>query len=208
MVKKAMDAQAIERERSRILAQAQCVLEQGDFRDISMRKLAGKLGFTATTIYRYFASKEELFLSLLVVGFTRLYEGIAARIADKQPVCERLQAALEEYIRFGIEEKGYYNIMFASEYPECRKYKDPRETVLSMEAERISFGIVELIGEAVVQAGGDEDDPPQSRIAAAWAMLHGFVSLYNCGMLANVAGDMKAARLGFVQRVMALLCPN
>ena len=207
MAKKAMDAQGVERERSRILAQAQRLLEQGGFRDISMRKLAGKLGFTATTIYRYFTSKDELFLSLLVIGFTRLYEGIAARISEKQQVCERLQAGLEEYIRFGIEEKGYYNIMFASDYPECQEYSGPREAALAQEAQRISFGIVGLIGEIVMQAGDGEADSPQSRIAAAWAMLHGFVSLYNCGMLGNVAGDMQAARDGFVQRVMGLLCP-
>ena len=208
MAKKAMDAQGVERERSRILAQAQRVLEQGGFRDISMRKLADKLGFTATTIYRYFASKDELFLSLLVVGFTRLYEGIAARVAEEKPVRQRLQAGLEEYIRFGIEEKGYYNIMFASDYPECREYSDPRETALAQEAQRISFGIVALIGEIVKQAGGGETESPQNRIAAAWAMLHGFVSLTNCGMLGNVAGDMNAARESFIQRVMTLLCPE
>lgn len=208
MAKKAMDAPGVQRERSRILAQAQHVLEQGGFRDISMRKLAAKLGFTATTIYRYFASKDELFLSLLVIGFTRLYEGMTARIAEKQQVRERLQAGLDEYIRFGTEEKGYYNIMFASDYPECREYGDPRETALAQEAQRISFGIVTLIGEIVTQAGEAETEPPQSRIAAAWAMLHGFVSLYNCGMLGNVAGDIQAARDSFVTRVMRLLSPN
>lgn len=203
-----MDAESVQRERSRILTQAQRLLEQGGFEHISMRKLGAKLGVTATTIYRYFASKEELYLSLLVIGFTRLYEGIAARISEQQTPRERLQAALEEYIRFGIQEKGYYNIMFASDYPECREYGDPREAAAAQEAERISFGIVSLIGEAVMQTGCTDAEPPQSRIAGAWAMLHGFVSLYNCGMLGNVAGDMEAARESVMRRAMALLCPN
>ena len=206
LVKKAMDAQGVERERARILAQAQRLVEQGSLRDLSMRKLAAKLGITATTIYRYFTSKDELFLSLLKVGFSRMYDGMAARMAEQREARGRLQAGIEEYIRFGITEKGYYGIMFASDYPECRQYGDPREEATAQEASRISFQILGLMVEALAQCGGAE--PPESRIAAVWAMLHGFVSLRNCGMLGNVAGDMEAVRQGFVRLVMSMLCPE
>lgn len=208
MAKKPMDAQGVERERSRILAQAQNILEEGGVRDISMRKLAAKLGFTATTIYRYFASKDELFLSLLVVGFSRLRDRITARVAQEQHACEQLSAGLDEYICFGIEEKRYYNIMFASDYPECRPYGDPREAAAAQEANRISLGIFEMIGNILAKASPASAEPPQCQLAAVWTMLHGFVSLYNCGALGNVTEDVQTLRETYVQRVMRLLCPD
>ena len=153
----------MEQARSRILAQAQQVIEEGGSRYLSMRTLAAKLGVTATTIYRYFASKDELFLSLLVVGFNRLLVGIAARAEQEPQACEKLKAAISEYIRFGIEEKGYYNMMFAGDYPECREYADPREAAAAQEAARISLCVAGLFAEIASQAAQRSPVPESHR---------------------------------------------
>lgn len=193
-----MGPHGVNKERMRILEQAQRVVEQGGFKDLSMRTLAARLGFTATTIYRYFASKDELFLSLLVVGFTRLRDGILARVAGLEPPREQLAAGFDEYIRFGIEEKSYYNMMFASDYPECRPYSDAREEAASQEAQRISFDIIRLIGAVM----GPDADEPERRIAAAWAMLHGFVSLHNSGIFGQMMIDVSRLRDQIVQHAL------
>jgi AcrR family transcriptional regulator len=201
LARKAMDDQAVNRERSRILAQAQRVIEAGGLKDLSMRSLAARLGFTATTLYRYFASKDELALSLLAMNFTRLRDGIAARIGQKRQVREKLQAAFEEYVRFGIEEKNYYNVMFGNDYSGRRPYDDPREEAASMEARRISADIIRLIGDAL----GPRAEAAELRIAEAWAMLHGFISLHNSGVLAHMPGDPQRLNEEVVQRALDIL---
>lgn len=192
MARKAMNAQDVQRERSRILAQAQRLTEQGGFKHLSMRKLAACLGVTATTIYRYFSSKDELFLSLLVTGFNRLYEGITRRTAEERDMDAKLKAAADEYIRFGIEDKGYYSLMFASDYPECREYTDPREVELAQEATRVSMSVAGLVGELAAQAAGRP--VPMERVVQAWTIMHGFVSLYNSGIFHQMVEDVDALR--------------
>jgi len=206
MARKAMDAQAVERERERILVLAQRLTEQDGFKHLSMRKLAEGLGVTATTIYRYFSSKDELFLALLVTGFNRLYEGMARCVAETQATVEKLKAAADEYIRFGIEDKGYYSIMFASDYPECREYTDPHEAARAQEATRVSLAVARLMGEAASQAV----DRPVSveRVVQAWIVLHGFVSLYHSGIFEDMVGDVQALREATItQAVNIALAP-
>ena len=192
MARKAMDAQNVERERLRILAQAQRLVAIDGFKYLSMRKLAAALGITATTIYRYFSSKDDLFLSLLVTGFGRLYEGIAKRAAEAEGPTEKLKAAADEYLRFGIEEKGYYGMMFASDYPECREYTDPREMAAAQEATRVSMCVAGLLGDLAAQAAARPVS--QERVVQAWTIMHGFVSLHNSGVLEHMVGDMAGLR--------------
>jgi AcrR family transcriptional regulator len=203
LARKAMDTQDIEQARSRILMQAQRVIEEGGFKYLSMRRLAAKLGVTATTIYRYFASKEELFLSLLAVGFNRLHAGIAARAAKERRAEAKLKAAVEEYIRFGIEEKGYYHIMFAGDYPECREYTDAREAAAAQEATRVSLCVASLFADIASRAA--QRPLPQDCIARSWVVMHGFVSLYNSGMFRLMVDDVDSLREGIVRHTMDIL---
>lgn len=206
MVKKAMDAQRVAQERARILSHAQSLVEQDGFKDLSMRKLAAKLGITATTIYRYFASKDELYLSLLVVGFTLLRERMAACAAERAEPDSRLRAVIEEYIRFGMEQGGYYSIMFASDYPECRTYWDEREEAMAQEATRVSMEVLGIFRDVLMQCG--EVDAPEERIAVAWATMHGFVALQRCGSIGNIVEDQEAVHERCVRTVLALVRPG
>ncbi len=202
MARKAMDVQGVERERQRILAQAQRLTEQKGFKCLSMRKLAEGLGVTATTIYRYFSSKDDLFLSLLVTGFNRLFEGMSQRTKEAADPVEKLKTAADEYIRFGIEDKGYYCIMFASDYPECREYTDPREAAAAQEAARVSKCVASLVAELAEQAVGRPI--PTERVVQAWIILHGFVSLFNSGVFAHMVEDVQALRAATVRQAMCI----
>jgi len=202
MSRKAMDAAAVERERTRMLAQARRLTEQDGFKRLSMRKLAAGLGVTATTIYRYFASKDELFLSLLVTGFNRLHGGMARCAAQARSEDGRLKAAADEYIRFGIEDKGYYSLMFGSDYPECREYADPREAALAQEATRVSMDVIGLVGELAAQAAGRP--VPVERVVQAWMLLHGFVSLYHSDVFEHLTGDTGALREATARRAVEM----
>ncbi len=203
MVRKAMDEGRVAEEKARILLQAQGLVEQKGFKDLSMRKLASELGITATTIYRYFTSKDELFLSLLVVGFKRLRDMMTAAVAQAAEPRAALRAAMEAYIGFGLEQGGYYSIMFASDYPECKPYVEPQEQAVAGEATRISMEVLGVLYGALMQC--EKVDEPQQRIAAAWAMLHGFVALCRYGSIGSIVEDKDAVRERCIASALALL---
>lgn len=44
-----------------------------------MRKIASRLGFTATTIYNYYNNKDEINLMIRIKGFEKLYDMLKKR---------------------------------------------------------------------------------------------------------------------------------
>jgi len=79
---------------------------------MSMRKIASRLGVTATTLYNYYASRDELYFFIHIRGFELLFESIASTYKAKEDPYEKLCAVIEEYIRFGISNPDYYEVMF------------------------------------------------------------------------------------------------
>src|SRR5215204_1082920 len=97
--------------RKLIFSAAEALLLEGGYEGFSLRQVAERIGYTPTTIYRYFPDRDTLVFALTDEGFrefgARLAE--AARVAD--PV-EAVGALGRAYVRFGIEHPVYYRLMF------------------------------------------------------------------------------------------------
>ena len=65
-----------------------------------MRKIASRLGVTATTIYNYYASRMTLLLPPHP-GFELLFESIASTIRQRKIPMKTVRV-VGEYLRFGI----------------------------------------------------------------------------------------------------------
>ncbi|NBB87775.1 MAG: TetR family transcriptional regulator [Bacteroidetes bacterium] len=156
-----------------ILDATRSLLARHGYTNLSMRKIAKKIGYSATTIYLHFENKDALFHALIDEGMNRLYESlydVHAQYADA-PV-ERLRALCRQYIQFGLDEPEYYEVMFMlhpehmERYP-AAKYRRARRN-LDLFAQALEDGVTE--GVMAVQ---------NSRVAASstWAALHGTVTL-------------------------------
>lgn len=69
------------------------------YKDITILKLAQHTSFTRTSIYNYFASKEEIFLALLkreYLAWTEDLNALAERPKDRAGFAERFSALLEK----------------------------------------------------------------------------------------------------------------
>lgn len=159
--------------RRHILDNARHLLVQGGYQDLSMRKIASAIGYSATSIYLYFDNKDALLHALIHEGMMRLCEELqeaAARHPDA-PV-PRLRALCRCFVDFGLDNPEYYEIMFQlhpermERYPP-EKYRQARQN-LELFARALTDG--EREGRLAV------DD---ARVAAStvWASLHGTVSL-------------------------------
>ena len=78
MPKPPASPEAVEAVRERILAEALFIINQDGYADLSMRRLARRLGFTARTIYNYYSNKDEIYLMALIKGFQALAEEFEA----------------------------------------------------------------------------------------------------------------------------------
>jgi AcrR family transcriptional regulator len=102
---------AAEDTRSRILREASALFtEQGLFA-FSMRKLAQRVGITATAIYRHFDSKEAVIAAVCHEGFTLFAQHLWRSLEEKEPR-GRFRRMRLEYVRFAIDHAHFYRTMF------------------------------------------------------------------------------------------------
>jgi len=173
--------EVVEAVRERILNEALAIINTEGYANLSMRKLARRLGFTAKTIYNYYSNKDELYLMVLIKGFSDLVQEFRAVCQSSADPLEKLSAAMHAYVRWGIGNKHYYNIMFSMDTP---KYRDYRGTPMEEVAEKQNRIALELpeIGTAILKevAGKihsiSEEEIPY-RLMQLWTTLHGVVSL-------------------------------
>jgi len=82
---------------------------------LSIRKIATKIEYSPATIYLYFKDKDEILHELMEMGF-KYMGSYMQHIQDTNPV-NRIFLTGEAYIKFGLENKDWYELMFNSIKP-------------------------------------------------------------------------------------------
>jgi AcrR family transcriptional regulator len=157
--------------RRAILDRARGLLVAEGYDRLSMRKIAGGVGCSATSIYLHFESKDALTHALIDEGMTRLYGALSA--TEAAAPAARLDAMCRAYVRFGLDNPEYYHVMFQlhpermARYP-AESYRRARRNI-----ERFRDALAEGVAEGTMTAA------PSPDVAAygLWTALHGLVSL-------------------------------
>ena len=155
-----------------ILDHARHLLVTDGYDALSMRRIAGSVGCSATSIYLYFDSKDALTHALISEGMDRLHDALAEAEEGVTAPADRLSALAHAYVAFGLANPEYYEIMFQlhpermARYP-ADEYRRARRNVERFEA-ALTAGAAD--GTLAVPA-------PESAYAALWTALHGLVSL-------------------------------
>ena len=103
--------------RDKILDAARELFIAEGYEGVSMRKVADKIEYTPTTIYGYFADKEDLFRQLCHEDFAKLSEVFQNASISEDPV-ERMRQIGKLYIDFGLQYPNHYKLMFMTPHPE------------------------------------------------------------------------------------------
>ena len=94
-----------------ILEAALQIVEEKGTAGLTMRAVAGALGYSATAIYQHFQSKEELLLTLKLQAGDLLTTEM--ELAQEEPTLEEQLIQMgRRYIRFGLENPTFYRLMF------------------------------------------------------------------------------------------------
>ena len=158
--------------RTDILERARHLLVTEGYAVLSMRKIAGAVGCSATSIYLHFENKDALVHALIDDGF-ELLNARLHQAADAHPeATARLEALARAYVAFGTENPEYYEVMFQLHPKRMARYP--------AEAYRRARRNLELLEEAIADGNSTGTlAAPEPAVSAhvLWASMHGVVSL-------------------------------
>lgn len=152
--------------RERILAAAARLFAANEYHRVLMDEIAERSGVGKGTLYRYFETKEDLFVAVLGYALDQTSERLRAGIEATADPVERLRAACVQALRFFRENDGLFHVLNHERALRCARGSQ------ELEAKRKAL---RLFAEAMLREGRDRgvfsvDDP-----AFASTMLWGMV---------------------------------
>lgn len=194
-MKQPRTSEDIERIRERIIEAALSIIIEEGFSCLTMRRLGSRLHMSAPNLYNFFKSKEEIYISIVIKGFQMLHDELEKAVDSSSDPAKRAHAMLETYVRFGVTNKSYYDIMFTMPTPKYNDYVNTPYERLSAVEYKISMDIARLAMDALrdlrkCDASLSAEDVIHD-IIKIWSMLHGMVSLANSNIIGYVASDIE-----------------
>lgn len=158
--------------RELILMTAKRILLKHGQEGLSIRKIATEIEYSPATIYLYFKDKDEILHELMEIGFTLMTGYMRDAAMEPDPV-QRIYLTGRAYVRFGMENKDWYDLMFNSDKPMKHLEKCGIEWDEGMQ---MFDALVQNCDAAIRQTGLTYVEP---RILALhlWSCVHGLVHL-------------------------------
>ena len=188
MPRTARKKEKIDEIRETILDYALSIIVEDGYDNLTMRELGNRLGCAAKTIYNYYSCKEEIYLRILIKGFRALNSNAEAALSGIADPAEKLRILCNVYIRFGLENIHYYNLMFSWDVPKYTNYlgtyfesaaREEKETAMYY-ADISEAAISEILEKREkVLKEKDLNEEKAYHLIRMWSMLHGYVSLHN-----------------------------
>lgn len=143
---------------------------------VTMREIAAKLGVSAMTPYRYFKDKDDILAAVRARAFDRFADTLEKAYAGSEPLQERARRKRQAYIRFALERRDCYRLMFDLSQPGVSDYPD-LQRAMNRARTSMSTHMRDLVAAGVLS--GD----PVLLGHVFWAAMHGIVSLELAGKL-------------------------
>jgi AcrR family transcriptional regulator len=158
--------------RTRILDAARELFASEGVESVTMRRIADRIEYSPTAIYFHFRDKEALLAELCDYDF-RAFAHEFIEIAKLPDPVERLRAAGEAYVSFGLNHPSHYRLMFMT----------PKNTESNLEAkgnpEEDAYAFLKGVVAELMAANRFRDDITNIDLAVQviWSAVHGLVSL-------------------------------
>ncbi|SRR6056297_1380483 len=196
MPKAPMTAEEFEIVRARILDTALDIIIREGFHSLSIRKIAGRLGVTATTIYNYFINKDELNLMIRIRGFETLYAMLKQAFAKQDDLAAAMEEMIRAYIQFGLTYPEYYDLMFNLNTPKYLDYVGTDMEATAFFEKQTALKCFDMFV-TPLQDYVTEEDPDtfqfvRRKVIQFWSDLHGLIALYNSRLFHEVITNVEA----------------
>jgi len=161
--------------REAILEAARELFVELGYEGVSLRKVANKIGYSASTIYLHFADKDALFREVCGQDFGRLAAAFQELVTIPDPR-ERLVACGRAYIEFAVAHPKHYRLMFMTEMsaPSLGAAVD-----CGTNPDENAYVFLRLLVQECMRAGAFRPDLTDVDLVAQtlWAAVHGVAAL-------------------------------
>ena len=160
--------------RQAIFRAAAELLDEAGYEAFSLRKLAARIGYTPTTIYRYFRDKDELVSAVMLEGYAAFTRALGAAADRADDPFGKIDALGSAYVEFGLAHPVMYRVLFMQR-PDIWLRMPPErvQAVCGSDAFQLLVGAVRL----AVETGRSRTTHVENASLALWALMHGIVSL-------------------------------
>ncbi|GAC1423984.1 MAG: hypothetical protein PVS3B3_11520 [Ktedonobacteraceae bacterium] len=159
------------------------IVMQNGVEALSIREIAGRIDYSPSGLYEYFASKEEIIDALVNEGFayltTRMKQGIHGATARS-----RLQEAGKVYMHFALQEPQLYLMMFNHKPLSPFSLTEVEQnTAYSQLVQILQDGLVSGEFHSASGAGWQE------LAYTSWSLMHG-LSMLRLTLMSKVTEDI------------------
>ncbi len=152
------------------LAAAELLVEAG-YEGVTLAKVAKRVGFATTNIYRYFDSKDDLIYAAIEDGFVAFGERLEAAYRSTDDPLERILTLGRAYAQFAADYPVHYELMFVLKTDYLFGERDVPGV------DKLGY-LTKALGEAMAQ-GVIRQGNVQAMANTQWALLHGVITLSN-----------------------------
>lgn len=160
-----------ERRRVAILDAAAVLFAREGYRNTDLQQVANALKLAKGTLYRYFKTKEDLFLSTVDRCVEQMHDYLQASIRHVEDPIERIAGGIRAALAYHESHPGLVELM-VQERAEFRDRAKPDYFVLRREARKAPW---EQLIRDLITAGRVRDLPPRRVTEMMGALVHGTV---------------------------------
>ncbi|NGP89984.1 TetR/AcrR family transcriptional regulator [Fodinibius halophilus] len=158
--------------KEQIIDAARKVLLAKGYRNFSLRKIAGEIDVSATSIYLHFENKDDLVHTLMEEAIARLNKQLEQKVAEVDDPISKLEALAREYVSFALKHPREYQVIYLISSDEMTRY--PKE---KFRKARKGYEIVTDVLKEGVESGLIAESRPRLAAYTFWAQLHGVMSV-------------------------------
>ncbi len=164
-----------EKLRARIIDAARTLFVERGIEAVSMREIAKKINYSATTLYHHFADKDALLQAVCDEDFLKLASGMR-ELMQLPNLIERIQALSKGYAMFALQYPNHYRLMFMTPRAPCNL--DITE-IEQGNTEQDAYAQLKLVVKEAFDAGLFRPEITHFELIAQtlWASTHGVCSL-------------------------------
>jgi len=149
-----------------ILQAALSIATEEGWQAVTIRRVAERIEYSPSALYKYFEDKEGILRTLLLQGFQHMVAALARIAAQEQHPEKRLQQMAAAYWDFAWHQPTVYQLMF-----------DLKGKIHEVEEAKAAFLVVRAAIEEWSRVCGVKMGDTDQAVEMMWATMHGFVAL-------------------------------
>ena len=164
-----------EKLRTRILDAARSLFVERGIEAVSMREIAKKINYSATTLYHHFADKEALLQAVCDEDFLALASGMR-EVIQIPDLIARIRALCTGYAQFALQHPNHYRLMFMTPRAPCNL---DITQIQQGNTEQDAYAQLKLVVQEAFDASLFKPELTDFELIAQtlWASTHGVCSL-------------------------------